>query len=49
MQTLLDGLSSGRFISVIDSELPLSADNVRLDYARLQQGGVHGKLILTVG
>ena len=47
VQTLLDGLSSGRFISVIDSELPLSADNVRLDYARLQQGGVHGKLILT--
>lgn len=48
VQTLLDGLSSGRFISVIDSELPLSADNVRLDYARLQQGGVHGKLILIV-
>lgn len=35
VQTLLDGLSSDRFVSVIDSELPLSADNVRLDYARL--------------
>lgn len=49
VQTLLDGLSGGRFISVIDSELPLGADNVRLDYARLQLGGVHGKLTLTVG
>lgn len=35
VQALLDGLSSDRFVSVIDSELPLSADNVRLDYARL--------------
>lgn len=48
VQTLLDGLSNGRFMAVVDSELPLSADNVRLDYERLQNGGVHGKLILTL-
>lgn len=48
VQTLLDGLSSGRFVAVVDSELPLSADNVRLDYERLQNGGVHGKLVLTM-
>ena len=48
VQTLLDGLSSGRFVAVVDSELPLSADNVRLDYERLQNGGVHGKLVLLI-
>ena len=48
VQTLLDGLSSGRFMVVVDSELPLNADNVRLDYERLQNGGVHGKLVLTL-
>ena len=48
VQTLLDDLSSGRFMAVVDSELPLSADNVRLDYERLQNGGVHGKLVLTM-
>lgn len=47
VQTLLNGLSSGRFMAVVDSELPLNADNVRLYYARLEEGGVHGKLVLT--
>ena len=48
VQTLLDGLSNGRFMAEVDSEPLLSADNVRLDYERLQNGGVHGKLILTL-
>jgi NADPH:quinone reductase-like Zn-dependent oxidoreductase len=48
IQQLVDNLADGSLQTIIDSELPLSAANVRKDYERLEAGGLHGKLILTV-
>jgi NADPH:quinone reductase-like Zn-dependent oxidoreductase len=48
IQFILDEMAAGHYHTVIDSEVPLTPENVKLDYERSAGGGLHGKLILTI-
>ena len=47
LQVLFSKLADGTLRTVIDSTLPLNAENVRIAYAKIKAGGLHGKLVFT--
>jgi NADPH:quinone reductase-like Zn-dependent oxidoreductase len=48
IQFILDGIQNGSYKTIVDSVIPLTPENIQLDYSKIEKGGTHGKLVMAI-